>query len=210
MTATSCNGPPSDLEYREHPYTYVVSAELPLDKTMMEAELCSEERKTQLSECPSSAERSVGKVIREVGPRTFSAPWKLELVRGVREEQEGVLAKIGVSEFGEGGSAETESTKCYPREEIGGVPGVMARFTAVPQGCFEVDVMVPQVPVEWPFYGTQELWLQNGIGNGLHPSRLQFRRPGALFASEEKPEAAEQTGELRLFGSEAVQLISAR
>jgi hypothetical protein len=73
MTATSCNTPPSDLEYREHPYTYVVSAELPLDKTTMEAELCSEERKTQLSECPSSAERSIANVIREVG-RERSVP----------------------------------------------------------------------------------------------------------------------------------------
>jgi hypothetical protein len=112
----------------------------------------------------------------------------------VRGEQEGVLAKIGVSEFGEGGSAETESTKCYPREEIGGVPGVMARFTAVPTGCFEVDVMVPQVPVEWPFYGTQELWLQNGLGNGLHPSRLQFRQPGELFASEESRKLPNRPG----------------
>jgi hypothetical protein len=50
----------------------------------------------------------------------------------------------------------------------------------------------------------------NGFASGLHPSRLQFSEPGKLFSSEGVEGEGETTGEVRIFGSEAVQLINAR
>jgi hypothetical protein len=209
---SSCEFPHPTLEIEDPPdlRDATLSVEPPLEETTREAEVCAVELKRSLSECPNSSERRVGPVFNEVRRRTSSLPWKLELIRGSRGELTGVLAKVGLAELGEGGTAEGQSTRCYPREEIGGIPGKMARFAAVPGGCFEVSVIYPHLPLEVPFYGTQEIFLKNGFTNGLHPSKVEFVQAGRLFSSEEKLGEGELRGELRLIGAQNVELIQTR
>jgi hypothetical protein len=99
--------------------TTTLSAEMPLEEEFgEEAEACAVEfpRKTRLGECPNPSERKVERVVSAVRRRALSLPWKLELVRGTRREQEGVLAKIGIHELGEAGHATTQTRPASPRK----------------------------------------------------------------------------------------------
>jgi hypothetical protein len=180
-----------------------------------EAEVCNYELKTQLAECPSPSERQVGRVVSAVRRRTLSLPWKLELVRGKRGEREGTLMKVGLHEFGEAGQATTQNTACYPRErfvnsETAREEERPSRYTGIPSGCVAMDLVFPWVPHEFVLYGTQELFILNGFVNGLRPSKLEFNEPGKLFSSEAEDGEGVTTGEVKLFGSQAVQLINAK
>jgi hypothetical protein len=184
------------------------AAELPLEVEQRQASACTDPTKTELSQCPALSERSTITVPLDVKRRGSSLPWKLELTRGVREEENGVLAKVGLSEFGEPGTAEGQTTKCYPKETVG-TEVRPAVFGKVPAGCLVINLVVTPL-FEFVYYGTQEIWLVNGAGNGLDASHLEFLRAGALFSSGGGEGQAELTGRLRIAGAEAQELITAR
>jgi len=134
-----------------------------------------------------------------------SLPWKVELIRGERNEEEGVLQKIGLHEYGESGTATAKSTKCYPKE--GEKP---ASFKAIPLGCIGVNILFPQIPAEFAYYGTQEIFGVNGVKNGLTPSHLSFTSAGGLFSSEGLEGEGSTEGSVKLLGSVGQELLTAR
>jgi hypothetical protein len=194
--------------------TTVVSAEMPLERDFIEAEVCAEEGKL-LSDCTNSSERKIVRLPSGVRRRLASTPWKFEMIRGEREGVPGELAKLGLHEFGESGSAEQQSTACFakekfispepPREEERPV-----NFTKIPPGCIAVNIIFPQIPLEFVFFGSQEIWSVNGIVNGLHPTHWDFRKAGNLFSSEGLEGEGEFVGELHDDGAAAEQLITAK
>jgi hypothetical protein len=200
--------PPPERVREEHiplPITVTASSEMPAEKTFRQGEICKEETKT-LSQCPLASERETKAIITSYRRRASSFPWKVELIRGEREEEKGVLAKIGLAEYGEAGTAQAQSTKCYPKE--GTSP---ASFEKVPPGCIGVDIIFPQIPYEFAYYGTAEIWAVNGAGNGLDPSQLQWPAPaGNFFSSKGSEGEASTTGTLKLSGAAAVQLMTAK
>jgi hypothetical protein len=204
-------GPKPKEEHSPLPITVVASSELPVEKQYRQGEICKEETKTLL-ECSKNpaTERETKLLVKEFGfhRRVSTLPWKLELIRGEREEEHGILQKVGLHEFGESGTAAAQNTKCYPKEKIG-TEEREASFEKVPSGCIAVDIIFPQIPYEYVFYGTQEIWGVNGAGNGLDASRLEFREAGKLFSSKGAYGEGETTGVVRLSGEEAVELITA-
>jgi hypothetical protein len=212
--SSSCTYPESIIEIpceicrKEHiplPITVTVSSEMPAEKTFRQGEICIEETKT-LSQCPLASERETKAIITSYHRRVSSLPWKVELIRGERELELGILAKIGLAEYGESGTAEAQSTKCYPKE--GTNP---ASFERVPPGCIAVDVIFPQVPYEFAYYGTEEIWAVNGAGNGLDASHLEWVAPAGKFFSSKGAEGEASTeGKLKVSGAEAVQLVTAK
>jgi hypothetical protein len=187
------------------PLTIFASPEMPAEETFRQGEICKEEKKP-LSQCPLAGERETKLLVSAYHRRASSFPWKVELIRGVREAENGILAKIGLAEFGEAGTAESQTTKCYPKE--GTNP---ASFEKVPPGCIAFDIIVPQVPYEYVFYGTQESWSVNGAGNGLDASRLEWPAPaGTFFSSKGALGELSVTALVRLSGSPSLQLMTAR
>lgn len=187
----------------ETPITVTATAEMPLEKIGKQAEICI--AATELKNCPSKAEREIKLLTTEFHRRVASLPWKVELIKGEREEEEGTMQRIGVHEFGEAGNAAEHTTKCYPME--GSKP---ASFKAIPSGCIGVNILFPQIPAEFIFYGTQEIWGLNGAKNGLFPSRLKFLEAGTLFSSEGGEGLGSTTGEVKLLGSTNQELLTAR
>jgi hypothetical protein len=187
------------------PITVTASPELPAEKTFTQGEICREETKT-LAQCPNSTEREVKVMISSYHRRGSTLPWKAELIRGTRAEETGILAKIGLAEFGETGNAEGQTTKCYPKE--GTNP---ASFEKVPPGCIAVDVIFPQVPYEFVYYGTEEVWAVNGAGTGLDASHLEWVAPAGNFFSTKGAEGEGSVeGAVKLSGAEAVELLTAK
>jgi hypothetical protein len=215
---SSCTAPETiaDIEcgsclqrYREEhiplPITITVSSEMPVEKTFRQGEVCIDETKT-LSQCPLASERETKTIISSYHRRVSSLPWKVELIRGERAEEKGVLAKVGLAEYGETGTASAQNTKCYPKE--GTNP---ASFEKVPPGCVAVDIIFPQIPYEFAYYGTEEIWAVNGAGNGLDASHLEWVAPaGRLFSSKGTEGEASTEGKMRLSGAEAVELLTAK
>ncbi len=112
---------------------------------------------------------------------------------------------MGLHEYGESGNSTEHSTLCYPKE--GANPAV---FTKLPSGCVGVTIIFPQIPLEFVFYGTQEIEAINGFGNGLNASRLEFVQAGKLFSSEGLDGEGETTGAVNLFGAKQVELMISR
>ena len=183
---------------------------MPLEKIARQAEICIVKTKT-LEECDANnpegnyTERETRLLISEFHRRAASLPWKVELVRGEDEGEEAVQQKIGLHAFGETGTALGHSTACYPTEA-----GKPASFKVLPTGCIGVNVLFPQIPAEYIYFGTQEIWDQNGVKSGLSPSHLEFLEAGTLFSSEGLDGEASITGEVKLDGSKNLELITAR
>jgi hypothetical protein len=216
---TSLCEAPKEVESLEAVYhkhiTVTASAEMPLEKELQEAEVCTEETKTLLSECKLASERRVANVPSIVRRRVASLPWLVELIRGQRGEAKSTLEKVGVHAYGEAGTATAQNTACFPKEKFINPETLKeeeraAVFTKVPEGCVKVDIIFPQIPLEFIYYGTQELWGVNGFTNGLHPSKLEFKEPGKLFSSEGGEGEGNTTGEVRVFGNASVQLMTAK
>jgi hypothetical protein len=194
--------------------TTVVSAEMPLERDFTEAEVCAEESKT-LAQCSNSSERKIVRLIAAVRRRLASTPWKFEMIRGERNGVPGELAKLGLHEFGESGTAEQQSTACFAKEKVINPETATeeerpVKFTKIPPGCIAMNVIFPQIPLEIVFFGSQEIWSVNGFTNGLHPTHWSFLKAGSLFSSEGLDGEAEFIGELHHDGAEAVQLITAK
>jgi hypothetical protein len=168
--------------------TVYATAERPIERESGQGEICKEkpfEEGKTLTFCKEHAETETKQVIKTIRRRTASVPWKSELVRCERTIEEEVhnsaCTKVGVHTFGESGTAVEENTACFPKEA-----GKAANFKAVPEGCVLVSIVFPQIPLEFVFYGAQEVWGSNGSKNGLFPSSLEFLEPaGELFSSEE-------------------------
>ena len=192
------------------PITVTASAEMPLERIGRQAEICIEASKT-LEQCATKnsegkyTEREVRLVTSEFHRRVATLPWKVELIRGEREEEAGTLQRIGIAEYGEGGTAATHTTKCYPTERE-----LPASFKVLPAGCVGVNILFPQIPAEFVFYGSQEIWGINGVKNGLSPSRLRFLEAGTLTSPENLEGEGSTTGEVKLVGAAGVELLTAK
>ncbi len=209
----SCEPLQLKLELEPRTLTPFVSAEPPIERESREAVVCTEESKRKLSECPSPSERAPKKVLAAVRRRVASLPWKSELIRGEREAEPAVLQKVGIHEYGESGSGTGQSGRCYPKEKAvveGEEVERAASFAKVPSGCIALDVIIPQIPLQYVFYGTLEILYLNGFGNGLNASRLEFVQAGELFSSEGLGGAGTITGLLHMFGADQVELMTAR
>ena len=81
----------------------------------------------------------------------------------------------------------------------------------MPFGCIRLTVVIPQIPVEYVLYGTQEIDWINGAKNGLFPSRLRLAESGGLSSSQGSAgEDATLEGSTELIGANAVELLTAR
>jgi hypothetical protein len=191
-------------------FTVFATAELPLETEKVEAEVCAKEGET-LAKCNKEpSEKKTVKLISAVRRRIASTPWKAELIKGEREEEEVVLQRTGVHTFGEAGRgeyAQNESGPCYPKE--GAKP---ASWKAVPSGCVVVNIVFPQIPDEILFYGSQEARGINGSKNGLFPSTLEFNEEsGSFFSSENSAGVNNRTfGSVKTIGSNSVELLTSK
>jgi hypothetical protein len=190
-------------------FSIYVTTELPLEVEQTEALVCATEGK-KLSECNKSAsEKKTVKLISTLRRRATSTPWKGELIRGTREGEGVVLARTGLAAFGEAGAnidGQDGQGACYPKEAE-----VPASWKAVPSGCAIVDVILPQIPAEIVFYGSQELWVINGSRTGLFPSTVRLEDSGMLFSSANLAGENNQTeGSVTTFGSGAIELLTSK
>jgi hypothetical protein len=182
----------------------ILTSEMPLEVKLREAEVCAKAG-TKLKNCPLASEREVQNIISSYHRAVTSLPWKTELASGERNEEQIFVQRTGLHEYGEGGSAAEASTACYPEEG-----GVAAAYQKVPAGCMAVNVVLPDIPLEMVFYGTQELTLINGVVGGLDASRLESVEAGELFSSQGLQGTGSIRGRLKLSGEEALQLIFAQ
>jgi hypothetical protein len=214
LTAPRCNAPTLENVYEDplctpakgcekvRPLTVFVTAELPLEAEEREAEVCAEEAKTEVSQCPNSSERTVQALSLRLRRRTPSFAWKLEPAEEESVELEGApYLVLGIP---------PEGQSCYPTELVEGKQ-VAARWQSVPAGCIRLDIVVPQVGFEGVVYGTLEPGFTSGAGNGLDASRLELEYGFGKLVSG-APEGREFTakGIIRLGGSEARELITPR
>jgi hypothetical protein len=112
-------------------------------------------------------------------PRTL--PWKQEFVwaddPGTGEST--VQMRLGMASFGEcgpGGEETTEAnlencrgndgkTRCYPSSD---------EAEEVPTGCVNFTVVIPQIPIELPVYGSLEATWRNGAESDLDPGEIEL------------------------------------
>ena len=197
--------------------TVFATAERPIEREETKGRVCKEkpfEEGRTLAECETNGETEEKNVVRALRRGRSSLPWRLELARAIRnpegEEVEGVVAKVGLHEFGESGTAEGQSTACFPKSG-----GIAANFSKVPSGCLLVTATFPQIPLEFVAYGTQEIFVVDGEKSGLFPSQLYFVEPtGLLFTSENtggEGKLTTPTGESQIVaGARHVELITAK
>jgi hypothetical protein len=179
----------------------IVTTEMPLEEELVEGNICPEGGKLNECKAPGTAE-----LIRHARRPTGNLPWRAELLRGLREEEEANVYRIGVG---------AEHASCYPTEKAvveGKEVERAASWQRVPHGCIKLNIVVPAIPLERVVYGTLEPRVLNGVVNGLHPTRLEFgAAAGRLAVSEgELSEGGTMLGAARISGSQAMQLISTR
>jgi hypothetical protein len=142
-------------------------------------------------------------------------------VRGFAQSHEEVIQqRIGMASFGECGPGEAESTEPkHPSEACSGRAGSSHcypqgdSFTELPHGCVELDLIAPQVPAEFPSFGTLEATWRNGAGSGVDPSGVEVEPEwGGLLAAPQLggTELASTTTRLKLLGAEGQELITMR
>lgn len=180
------------------PLTVFATSELPMRPEAREGETCAEPKKTKLEECKNESERSsTVPLFTTVRRRASSFPWKVKLVHAERQEEEVVVAKIGVP---------PEGQSCYPLES-----GKAAGWEKVPTGCVKVVVVCPQIPAEVVFYGAYEPVLENGVKNGLFFSKFEFGSEAGELVSEagEAPET-HVSGSLKIASEQGLELLTAK
>ena len=200
----SCSGPITVGQPNLCVWTTLLTTEMPLEEKMREAVACKK-ADTALSKCPLASEREARNAISSLDRGRSSLPWKLELASGEREEQPSYLQRTGLHEYGEAGSAVEANTACYPKDGTRA-----ASYLAVPTGCIALNVVLPEVPLEMVLYGSREVDLINGAGNGLDASKLEFLESGTLFSSQNAEGTGSLGGVLKMFGASSLQLIFAR
>lgn len=155
-----------------------VTAERPLNVVEQEGEVCLLKTKHELSQCPKKvgepgAERVITSVIREVTREPLTNPWNTQVVSNLHEGARENRLRIGVP---------TESGKSC--EEI-----------PAPPGCVRLTIIYPAINLQFPFEGYMEPVWENGVGNGLSPSTLEYK--------------GESTGRLHVAGSLEAPLYAA-
>lgn len=187
------------------PISVFATSELPSKPEFREAETCTEETKTKLSECESGGTRDVQELLAAVRRRATSFPWKLKLVRAIREEAEEVVANIGVAPAGQ---------NCYPTEKVieeGHEVERPVSWEKEPSGCLKIVIVCPQIPAEVVFYGTMSPQFFNGVKNGLSPTRMVFNKEaGELLSNHGEAPETGISGELKILGMNEQQLLIGR
>lgn len=181
--------------------TVFASAEMPIEPELREGEVCIEESK-KLSQCPETSEREKKKLTVVARRALTSLPWDVELERCTRNEKEGVCQHTGIP------TAEEKSkgnVTCYKLK--GGLP---APYGEIPAGCIKVNVIFPEIPTEFVFYGSQTIFGTNGVKNGLTASKLKFIESGTLTSPENAAGEGSTTGEVKLVGAESLQLLTTK
>ncbi len=158
-------------------------------------------------------------LVRAVRRRPASVPWKSEFVRGFANsgEEEVVQQRIGMAQFGECGPGEAEETEgspvvcratsanssCYPASE---------QLTEVPAGCIAMNLVIPQIPLEVPFFGGLEVIWRNGAGTSTDPGRLELReeQSGRLLSQGAVLGEGVFAGAVKEIGAEGQALLSLR
>ncbi len=208
------------------PLTVFATAERPLIDETTEASICDEAERAkvppvnELLECRNASERETVVLPKRIRRRAASLPWNAEAVRGTTRSGETVprlrvgIATLGecgpgVAEGGEAGSAcnpiafepSELPSRCYPGS---------AGYLAVPQGCVVVNVVIPQIPLEIPFYGSLELSVANGVKNGLSPSTALAEEASSGTLVSLSGGHASAVGRLSGLGSGGAELLTLR
>jgi hypothetical protein len=207
---------------KEGPLTIFASAEDPLIIENTEAIVCeANAHYATPEECEAHNEaHSIKTQPNNFRRRKASLPWKVEVVHGKTSTGEEVSAeRVGLAEFGECGpgigegtptcgtgesSTEKTPSKCYP---AGG-----KKFQLVPQGCINVNIVIPQIPEELPFFGSQEISGHNGAKSGLFPSTIVFEKghSGYLESQGGNTGVGYNEGDLDEIGEGSIQLLTAK
>ncbi len=205
--------------------TIFASAERPLEYEYREARICKkklfEEGKKLLSECPDETERETEALYSAVKRKTVSLPWKIELVRGYPESghsESVVQQRIGVHSYGECGPGPAEgtptcegakeNTDCYSKQS----ETENYSYEEIPTGCVVTNIVIPQVPVEIPFFGTLEVTGRNGAGSGIDPSKIEFEGAfsGKLQSNADQEGSGTVSDSVKELGEEGQGLITAK
>jgi hypothetical protein len=73
-------------------------------------------------------------------------------------------------------------------------------------------MVIPQIPIEIPLYGSVEETWRNGVGSAINPSSLEFEEgwSGALSSLSEPESSAPFGLEAKVIGAEGQALLTAR
>ena len=187
------------------PITVFATGELPLEEEKREAEVCDEEAKTKLSECPAESEKERTEIYWHIRRAVTSLPVEdgTQLGSQRRSKSDGSQNRLW-----------TDGPSCYPTEKVeenGETFERPAKWQAVPKGCVRITVVAPQIPVEEVFYGALEPTFYSGAGNGLNASHMEFgTEPTRLVSTHNDAPETTVGGELKLGGSASQQLIFAK
>jgi hypothetical protein len=182
--------------------TVLFTAEMPLTAEVRQAEVCIDESK-RLSECAKEGERETKHLLVAVRRGQSSLPWDAELERCTRNEKEGSCLKTGIPNADEEAKG---NTTCYKNNK----EGLPVNYTEIPAGCVKISEIWPEIPIKWVYYGTQDIFGENGVKNGLSPSKLKFIESGTLDSPGNYTGEETATGEYKIVGAESLQLIQAR
>ncbi len=216
---------PELLEPIEHesgtgPITVFVTGEKSLQERTREAEACAVSERgvyKRLAECPPT-ERTHAQLVSEVNRQNTSLPWKAEMIRGRTSAGESVvLQRIGIASYGECGPGEgeasaTDPVRCRAREGNSRCFPASPTLTEIPAGCIELNLVIPQIPIEIPLYGSVEETWRNGVGTGVDPSRLELEQgwSGALLSPREPENNASFGADAKVLGEESQALLTMR
>jgi hypothetical protein len=202
------------------PLSVFVTAEPPLQQQYVQAEVCrgmSHGRGSRLTECTEPSERETTELAASVQRRTSTLPWRTEVLRGTGHGGEDVvLQRTGMAAYGECGPGDPEATagnpvKCRAREGDSKCFPASQRATELPSGCVGLDVVIPQIPIELPVYGSVEALWQNGEGSGADPSDTAFEPQWyGTLTDELGSERGYISGEEKVLGEEGQSLITMR
>jgi len=163
-----------------------VTAEQPLEETQQSGIVCINPAK-KLEECEKSGETEEKTIIRTVHRPALTTPWNGE-----------VVVKGG-----------------YPYLRLG-IPtesGKSCSETPAPPGCIRLAILYPAINLQFPFEGSMEIKLVNGLANGLSPSTIEFEgtKSGDLVIPGTNGESVVYiNGTIKLLGAEGRELITVR
>jgi hypothetical protein len=224
--ATQCSAPSLLAEWKrttgDAGLSVFATAEQPLEESTQEGEICdaAEYRRghNKLSKCPLASEREDKQLITSAMRPERTLPWKEEFVWGRSKafNQPGVQVRLGMGTYGECGpgteeepangaqqtcTAQQQNTACYPAS---------GEVSEVPAGCIRLTVVIPQIPVELPVYGSLEAIWRNGTGSGLTPGSMELWEgyDGQLLPNESGGSAMNVRGDIREIGEAGQALLT--
>lgn len=154
--------------------------------------------------------------------RKLTTPWNIELTCGVREEEFSAIVRIGVPNGAFPGASTPCPAEATEEAEVAEVASYKAERESKkgcyatnpsPEGCMKITIIEPGAGLEWAYGGTLHARLENGVKNGLSPSRwllntasgeLQCEAPAGCVAT------FTQTGTIKSNGYNGQELLTAR